>query len=283
MDHPNEPQPDAGTRRVYETHSHTPLCKHAEGDPEAYARTAWERGLKGLTITCHGPLPDGLSASVRMTPEQFPEYLDLVARAREAWRDRVDVLLGLESDYLPGLEGWIESLHRRADFHYILGSVHPHIREYRERFHLSNWEDFHRTYFAHLAEAAETGLFDCLAHPDIVKNLGSEAWNVQGLMSDIRRALDRIAAAGTAMELNTSGVNKTVPEMNPGPLILREMCARGIPVVVGADAHVPERVGDGYRRAYAMLESAGYDRVHYFVGRQRRSLTIAEARESLSH
>ncbi|MDX6767434.1 MAG: histidinol-phosphatase [Candidatus Methylacidiphilales bacterium] len=276
-----EPASECPPRLVYETHSHTPLCKHAEGEPEDYARRAWERGMKGLTITCHGPLPDDLSASVRMTPEQFPQYLDLVAGAREVWAGRVDVLLGLESDYLPGLEDWIEALHKRADFHYVLGSVHPHIREYRERYYSSGWADFHRGYFGHLADAAETGLFDCLAHPDIVKNLGPAEWDIDALMSDIRRALDRIAATGIAMELNTSGVNKVVPEMNPAPQILREMYLRGIPVVVGADAHVPERVGDGYARAYDHLEAAGYDRVHHFIGRQKQSLAITEARLSL--
>lgn len=269
-------------RLVYETHSHTPLCKHAEGEPEAYAQTAWERGMKGILITCHGPLPGGVSSSVRMTPEQFPEYVDLVSRARDAWQGRVDVRLGLESDFLPGMESWIESLHQRAGFHYILGSVHPHIREYREQYGQAGWPEFHRTYFTHLAEAAETGLYDCLAHPDIVKNLGPEEWNLEALLPDIQRALDRIAATGIAMELNTSGMNKVVAEMNPAPAILREMRRRGIPVVVGADAHVPSRVGDGYLEAYRLLEEAGYDRVSYFLNRKRETLPIPDARRSLA-
>jgi len=269
-------------RLVYETHSHTPLCKHAVGAPEEYAAQAWERGLRGILITCHNPLPDGLSASVRMAPEEFPRYLDWVAAAREAWAGRVDVRLGLESDFLPGLESWIEALHRRAEFHYILGSVHPQIGEYRERFFTGDWPSFHRGYYRHLAEAAETGLFDCLAHPDIVKNLGSEHWDLEALLPDIQRALDRIAATGVAMELNTSGLNKKVREMNPAPAILREMCRRGIPVVVGADAHEPGRVADRYGQAYDLLEAAGYTEVSCFLERRRHQLAIAEARASLA-
>jgi histidinol-phosphatase (PHP family) len=266
---------------VYETHSHTPLCKHAVGDPEAYAAQAWERGLRGLIITCHNPMPDGLSSSVRMAPEEFPVYVDMVARAREAWAGRVDVRLGLETDFLPGLESWIEQLHARAEFHYILGSVHPQIEEYRARFFTGDWPAFHRGYYRHLAEAAETGLFDCLAHPDIVKNLGSAHWNLDALMPDIQRALDRIAATGVAMELNTSGLNKKVAEMNPAPAILREMRLRGIPVVVGADAHEPGRVAADYEQAYSLLEAAGYDEVSYFLDRRRQTLPLAEARASL--
>jgi histidinol-phosphatase (PHP family) len=269
------------SRLVYETHSHTPLCKHAVGTPEDYAQRAWDRGLKGLTITCHGPLPDGLSADIRMSDKELETYLELVARARETWEGRIDVRLGLESDYLPGLEPWIERLHQRADFHYILGSVHPQLGEYRERYYHGDWTEFHRLYFQHLGEAAETGFYDCLAHPDIVKNLGSDHWNLQTLMPDILRALDRVAATGMAMELNTSGLNKKIQEMNPSPTMLREMRARNIPVVVGADAHEPGRAGDRFEDAYTLLEQAGYTDVSYFLERKRHSLPIAAARTSL--
>lgn len=269
-------------RLVYETHLHTPLCKHAEGWPEDYAEVAERRGLKGIIVTCHCPLPDGISQSVRMRPELFPRYLWVVEEARERMEGRAEVRLGLESDYLPGLEGWLEALHGKADFEYILGSVHPQIPEYKAAFFRGDWGEFHRTYFRHLAEAAETGLYDCLAHPDLAKNLGPEHYDLEALWPEVLRALDRIAAVGVAMELNTSGLNKTVPEMNPGPRILAAMRERGIPVVVGADAHHPLRVADNYPAAYALLEEAGYAEVSYFLGRERRTAGIAEARASLN-
>lgn len=269
------------SRLVYETHSHTPLCKHAVGMPEDYAAVAWARGLRGVVVTCHNPMPEGMSAAVRMGPEEFPRYVEMVEAAREAWAGRVEVRLGLETDYLPGLEGWIERLHGEAAFDYVLGSVHPQIPEYRERFFTGDWVEFHRGYYLHLAEAAETGLFDCLAHPDIVKNLGSAHWDVAGLMPDICRALDRIAATGMAMELNTSGLNKKVAEMNPAPAILAEMRRREIPVVVGGDAHEPERVGDRFVEAFTLLEGVGYGEVSYFLERRRRTLPLEVARASL--
>ncbi len=254
--------------RFFETHCHTPLCNHAEGLPGEYAEVARDRGLDGLIVTCHGPLPDGISAKVRMRPEEFDQYLEMVDEARAAWEGEVDVRLGLESDYLPGLEKWTEALHQRADFHYILGSVHPHIPEYREEFFKGSWPDFHQIYYRHLAEAAETGLFDCLAHPDIVKNIGHEEWDLAQLMPHICKALDRIATTGIAMELNTSGLYKRVPEMNPSVEILREMRKRNIPVVIGADAHVPHRVGDRFIEAADLLESIGYDHTLIFLNRQ---------------
>ena len=97
----------------------------------------------------------------------------------------------------------------------------------------------------------------------------------------IERALDRIAASGVAMELNTSGVQKDLPEMNPSPSQLALMHERGIPVVIGADAHVPERVGDGYITALGLLENAGYQEVSFFIDRKRQSVRIQDAMESL--
>ena len=59
---------------LYEQHMHTPLCKHAGGMPTEYAAQAFAVGLKGIVVTCHNPLPDGLSASVRMGEDQWQEY-----------------------------------------------------------------------------------------------------------------------------------------------------------------------------------------------------------------
>lgn len=267
---------------LYETHMHTPLCKHARGEPEDYARVARERGLKGIIVTCHNPIPNGYSANVRMSEGQFDEYVAMVERARKSWAGQIDVRLGLESDYFPGTESWLNELHARASFHYVLGSVHPQVTEYQQRYFYGDWFAFQRVYFEHLAMAAETGLFDCLAHPDLVKNVAPEEWDLDRLVDDICFALDRIGRTGVSMELNTSGLLKVIPEMNPSQPILREMRERNIPVVVGSDAHSPERVADGYEEAFRQLQEAGYDRVGYFLDRKRHEVRIADARASLS-
>ena len=266
---------------LFESHSHTPLCKHAVGDPGEYAEVAWKRGLKGLIVTCHCPMPDGYSAHVRMEPEQFEDYVQLVERASRTWQDKVEVLLGLESDYIPGAEGWLKALHARADFHYILGSVHPQIHEYRAKYYTGDNVEYQRTYFTHLAQAAETGLYDSLAHPDLVKNESPRDWNLQAMLPHIGKCLDRIAATGVAMELNTSGDLKAIREMNPAPDILREIHRRGIPVVLGADAHVPSRVADRYEKALTLLQKIGFETVSCFRNRKRYEIPIERALKSL--
>ena len=120
-----------------------------------------------------------------------------------------------------------------------------------------------------------------MSHPDLIKNFSPDDWDLNRLMDYIGDTLGRIAATGVAMELNTSGVNKTVPEMNPGIEILAEMQRRGIPVVIGSDAHTPERIADGFKIALDTLTDVGYTRVSIFLDRRRKDLPIEEVRRSL--
>ena len=266
---------------LYESHCHTPLCKHAFGEPDEYAAVALARGFKGITFTCHCPLPHGVSASVRMAPDQFDDYVGMIAATRAAFAGRLDVRLGLESDFYPGVEPWLENLHGRVPLSHVLGSVHYQVSDYRKIFFTGDVKLYQELYYEHLALSAESGLFDTLAHPDLIKNESPADWDFERMRPFIESALDRIAATGVAMELNTSGVQKALPEMNPSPAQLDLMCERGIPVVIGADAHVPERVGDGYIAALRLLESAGSQEVSFFIDRKRQTVPIQVALESL--
>ncbi|MDB4500400.1 histidinol-phosphatase HisJ family protein [bacterium] len=266
---------------LFESHSHTPLCKHAYGEPTEYAAIAEKRGLLGLMVTCHNPMPDGFSAAVRMAEDEFDAYVDLVAKTRDEWQGRVDVRLGLEADYFEGYENYLEKQLSSAEFHFVLGSVHPQIPEFREKYWSNDLREVQRTYFRLLAKSAETGLFDSIAHPDLIKNFTSEAWDADQMLDDIRPALDRIAATGVAMELNTSGVNKTISEMNPFPAMLAEMRLRNIPITLGADAHVAERVSNGYENAMRLLQQCGYRHVNFFLNRERQEIAIQDAMNSL--
>ncbi len=266
----------------FESHSHTPLCNHADGWPTEYAARALQRGLRGLIVTCHNPMANGFSADVRMREDELETYVELVDKTRSEWAGRIDVRLGLEADYFEGHEAYLERQLESADFQFVLGSVHPQIAEFRKRYWSSDAVELQRTYFELLAKSAETRLFDSLAHPDLIKNLTPTQWQPELIMDDICRALDRIAATGVAMELNTSGINKRVEEMNPFPDMLCQMRQRGIPVTIGADAHTPSRVADGYEAALQLLAQCGYQHVSFFLGRKRHDIEIESAISSLT-
>lgn len=275
------PGPTKSGALFYDSHMHTPLCKHAWGEPEEYAQQALKSGLKGIIFTCHCPMPDGFWPSVRMSESEFDTYLALVQRAADAFKGKLDIRLGIESEYYPGCEEYIEQLHQRADFHYVLGAVHWQAKEYLNKYETGTIENFRRTYFEHLAKSAESGLYDCLAHPDLVKNYHPDSWCFAIVKNTVTAALDRIAATGVAMELNTSGLNKSYSEMNPGDEMLAMMAERKIPVVIGSDSHRAQRVGEHFVTALNKLTEAGYEKVSYFLNRQRIDLKISEVLASL--
>ena len=118
-------------------------------------------------------------------------------------------------------------------------------------------EEIWRRYFETLGEAARSGLFDILAHPDLVKVWGKDRPLPDG---DLRRyyepAIEAIAESGIAVEVSTAGLRKRVRELYPAPAFL-EMCLEaGAPIALSSDAHRPQDVGADYDQALELLARA---------------------------
>ncbi len=137
-------------------------------------------------------------------------------------------------------------------------------------------EDIWRAYFLALGEAARSGLFDILAHPDLVKVWGRDRPLPEG---DLRRyyelAIDGIAESGVAIEVSTAGLRKRAQEIYPAPALLQMCVEAGAPVALSSDAHRPEDVGADYDRALELLESVGVSELCVFERRERRLEPIA--------
>jgi histidinol-phosphatase (PHP family) len=193
-------------------------------------------------------------------------------------REETDLRLGIEADFLAGREDRMANLLERYEWDYVVGSVHflkdgalDHedydIWEHRSAAPDQVW----KTYFETLGEAARTGLFDILAHPDLVKMWGPERPRPDG---DLRRfydrAMDGIAESRIAIEVSTAGYRKPVGEIYPDRAFL-EMCLEaGCPVALSSDAHTPEHLGFGYERAVEWLSELGVTELCVFEGRERR-------------
>ena len=93
-------------------HMHTPLCKHAEGAPVAYARRALSLGLPEIGFSDHSPLPRYYD-DWRMLDEEFPTYVGLIEEARQAVPE-LPIRLGLEVDYFEDGQDWILELSGRV-------------------------------------------------------------------------------------------------------------------------------------------------------------------------
>ena len=192
-------------------------------------------------------------------------------------REHTDLRLGIEADFIPGSEDRTANLLEAHDFDYVVGSVHFLRDESLDMEEYSVWsttrrpEEIWRRYFLTLGEAARSGLFDILAHPDLVKVWGKERPRPEG---DLRRyyelAIEGIAESGIAVEVSTAGLRKRAQEIYPAPAFL-EMCVEaGAPIALSSDAHRPQDVGADYEQALELLERVGVRELCLFERRSRR-------------
>ena len=257
-----------------DTHTHTQFCRHAGGLPIDYARAAAERGIPEIACTDHIPFPNDPCPSIRMTREEFDLYLGLVREAQQA--HLCTVLLGIEADYQRDLvHGHIQEILDSADFDIVLGSLHtgpfwdltPGDPTATPEFVEQMW----RTYFLRMAELARTRLYDVCSHFDIVKRAGIHA--PMPLIAEIvPPALDAVAEAGMAIEINTSGIDHAAAEAYPSAPILSWMKERNIPITFGSDSHNPDQLGRHFETAIDLAKAAGY--THRAAFRRRKKTLV---------
>ncbi|MGA9284963.1 MAG: histidinol-phosphatase HisJ family protein [Solirubrobacteraceae bacterium] len=191
-----------------------------------------------------------------------------------------DLRLGIEADFIPGAEDRMANLLEARDFDYVVGSVHFLSDHALDMDDYSVWgsgrsaEEIWRAYFLALGEAARSGLFDILAHPDLVKVWGSSHPDRPLPEGDLRHyyelAIDGIVESGIAIEVSTAGLRKRAQEIYPAPMFLDMCLEAGAPIALSSDAHRPEDVGGDYDQALELLDSAGVEELCVFAHRQRR-------------
>jgi len=259
-------------------HTHTPLCRHARGEPTELAAQAVRVGLEEMGFSDHNPMPQEDFDDWRMLAKELDEY---VAKVEKARRDhpRLKIKLALEVDYVPGYEGWIRDLAARHPWDYLIGSVHylaghwaidnpNQLSEWKRHDPLEVWV----AYCDHLTKAAQSGLFDIIGHADLCKRFcvyppGDHA----ALFKDFLRTAKE---CGVAIELNTGGLRKDCREIYPSPAILQMAAQERVPITFGSDAHAPEEVGLNLGEAVQLARTAGYTSWRRFTRRRAQEVKL---------
>jgi histidinol-phosphatase (PHP family) len=185
--------------------------------------------------------------------------------------------LGIECDFVPGAEDRTANLLEARDFDYVVGSVHFVGEAAVDHQGWDIWEgrgdaeEVWRRYFEALAECARSGLFDILAHPDLVKVWGgARPMPQRDLRFFYEPAIEAIAESGIAVEVSTAGLRKPAAELYPSPAFA-EMCVEaGAVFSLSSDAHLPKQVGLGYERALEFFNDLGVSEICVFERRARR-------------
>ena len=261
-------------------HMHTPLCRHANGEPIEYAKFAFETGLSEIGFSDHSPAKEDDFDDWRMLISEFPEYINSVQTAKSGVPE-ISVKLGLEIDYFEKDHAWIEQLSSMADFDYLIGSVHyiapgfaiDHPKWIGKWASVAEAEEIWTCYWQIYTSCARSGLFDLLAHPDLPKKFG---YKPEG---DLRRFYEPVIQAAletdTAIEINTAGWRKECAEQYPERDFLEMMHSAGLPISISSDAHAPEDVGMHFKEAASLISEIGFTHTVRFQNRIRTEMPFS--------
>jgi histidinol-phosphatase (PHP family) len=254
----------------------TPERFFTPGNVERYREAAEERGITELGVAEH---IYRFTAALEIwqhpfwrefTHDDLDDYCGFV-------REETDLRLGIEMDFIPGREDRIANVLDGREWDFVVGSVH-FLRDHSlDTEDYSVWgagesaEKIWRRYFETVAESARSGLYDIIAHPDLVKVWGRAAPRPD---TDLRRyyepTVEAFLDAGVAVELSTAGWRKPVAEQYPSVPFLEMLVDAGCPLALSSDAHQPDQVGFEYERAVELLESLGVRDLAVFERRERR-------------
>jgi len=257
-----------------------PPGQYPIGHIEAYVETAMAKGVDEIGFTEHfyrcvesksilgswwraDPRKDLRDYAKAYVRSERVLSLDRYVQAVVDAKDRgLPVLLGLEVDFFPETVETVAEFLDPYPFDFLVASTHwlgawgvdlsNHMFEFDRRGPVRSYEDYFRTE----TELAASGLFDVLAHVDVIKKHGLR---LDHEPSDLYEELAVAAARGaTAVEVSTAGLYHPVREMYPAEPLLQRFFNHRVPITLASDAHVPEHTARDRDKAVDLARSVGY-------------------------
>lgn len=243
-------------------HTHTVRCGHASGTERDYIERAIARNVKILGFSDHTPqlFDNGYRSSFRMLPDQLEDYVMTLRALRDEYAGRIQILIGLEAEYYPRYFGRLMDFIAPFGLDYLILGQHFPGNESDGEIpcpHPTEDEAALERYVRQTIEAMETGRFSCFAHPDVLNYTGDRKIYRKWYEKLCLRARE----LNIPLEMNMLGFVTGRHYPNPDFFeIVREV---GNDVILGCDAHDPERVADPeeLRASAAFLEKCGIHRV----------------------
>jgi len=256
---------------LVDLHNHTPLCKHAKGNPEDFIKKAIEKEIKIFGFADHAPM--NFDPEYRMKFDEMEIYEQTIYSLSQKY-DNIKILTGYEVDFTPLVDAQV----LKRDVDYLIGSVHfldnwgfdnpEFIKEWKNR----DIEDIYKEYFYLIEKMAKSKLFNIVGHLDLIKVFG---YKPKTPIKDLaKNAIKAIKNSGMAVELNTAGIRKPVKELYPSAEILEMILEEGIDITFSSDAHTPDQVGFMLKETVKKAKEMGFDKAVYFEKRNKRTVTL---------
>ena len=274
-------------------HSHFNL-DDGYGELSEYAESAIDLGFDIIGISPHAPL--NYENEWTLTEQGFDEYLKLMPGFRKEYGDRLEILTGLEIDFIPGQFGPADSRWKEAGLDYRIGSVHSiedpetginlsvdgpveEMARLHEQTFSGDIRALVRRYFELEIEMLELGGFDIIGHCDLVKkrNTGNRFFNQDDDWYKKSAYEMLLSASGkdVVIEVNTGGLSrKATSEVYPSQWMLKKCRELNIPLTLSSDAHNPDHLDYYFDESIELLKSTGYKEIYFFSRGEWRSQPI---------
>jgi len=258
---------------IVDLHNHTVLCNHAEGTIDEYILKAIEKNTKYFGFSEHAPMD--FDPKYRVSFEQMKQYEDSVLEAKEKYKNKIEILLGYEVDYL---QGHMDDRVLNSDVDYLIGSVHfidewgfdnP---EFIGRYEHEDIDEIWQKYFNAIEDMAKSKLFDIVGHIDLIKVF--KFLPKRDILDIAKNALLAIKESDMVLEINMAGFRKPIGEPYPSIDILKEAYRLDIPITFSSDAHSPEQVSLYSQEIVDIAKKIGYKQCAIFRHRKREMISF---------
>lgn len=261
---------------MFDLHTHHARCGHAVGFMEEYIESAIEKGIRCLGISDHSPYffadEDHPHPGLAMARSEFINYVEEFIRLKKKYENRIELLLGVESDVFREHIDLYGRVYARYPLDYVIGSVHfTSPLDIMKGFH---WD----------VSPEEARLLEATRYVELLQIAARSRWvNIIGHLDRPKRwyppfkellaphvdsTLQILAEEDVSIEVNTSGFQLACQEWFPSVEVIERACFYGVDITFGSDAHHPDRIGDGWEQVVDTLSHIGYKRS--VVYKQRR-------------
>ncbi|MBE5804461.1 MAG: histidinol-phosphatase HisJ family protein [Clostridiales bacterium] len=231
-------------------HTHTIRCQHAMGRDEDFVRAALDAGFDVLGFADHAPWPfrNGYVSPIRMPMEDFSGYVQSIQELKKQYTGRLDIRLGLESEYFPRYRDHMLRMREAGISYFILGAHYNDSEE--ENPYIGpecQTDEGVLRYAENAVRAMRTGLFRYIAHPDLfMRHRRPNEFN-----HACEQAADMICQAANEMrmpiEYNLAGLDTQLRGFSrgyPSQPFWAYAKKHDNTVILGVDAHEPALLAD---------------------------------------
>lgn len=233
-----------------ELHSHSTYCD-GKNTPEEMLLSAIEKGLEVYGFSGHGYTSFDLRYC--MSLEKTEAYKRDVKALKEKYKDRIEVLLGVELD--------VFSDHDTSDYDYVIGSVHYVTRDgvYRSidekptefeaicrEWYGGDYYSFAEDYYRNAEKLAEKKI-DIIGHFDLITkfNEGNRLFDMAHprYLKAAKKAIDALLPLGVPFEINTGAISRGYrTEPYPARELHEYIKSKGGRFVLTSDTHKKENI-----------------------------------------